>query len=148
MKLNKNNKTFVHKPDKDRKNWWLVDASDVPLGRLATSVANILRGKDKPYYTPFVDSGDFVVVINARQVKLTGKKAEQKTYYRHSGYLGNLKEIPFKQMLEKHPERIIRLAVRGMLPKNRLNRQIIKKLKVYPDSAHQHRAQQPQPRSI
>lgn len=148
MKLNENNKTFVHKPDKGKKNWWLIDAQDVPLGRLACAVANILRGKDKPYYTPFVDSGDFVVVINAKNIKLTGNKRELKMYYRHSGYVGNLKEIPFTDMIERHPERVIKLAVKGMLPKNRLNRQIIKKLKVYAGNEHKHTAQQPQNRSI
>ena len=144
MKLNENNKTLVHKPEKDKKNWWLIDAQNIPLGRLATQVANILRGKDKPYYTPFMDSGDFVVVINAKEVKLTGNKKNAKMYYRHSGYLGNLKEIPFSEMIQRHPERVIKLAVKGMLPKNRLNRQIIKKLKVYAGSEHTHAAQQPQ----
>jgi large subunit ribosomal protein L13 len=148
MKLNKNNKTFLYKDDKDKKDWWLIDATDIPLGRLATKLADILRGKDRPYYTPFMDSGDFVVVVNAKQVKLTGRKAETKMYYRHSGYLGNLKEIPFADMIERHPDRVIMLAVKRMLPKNKLNRQILKKLKVFPGTEHKHKAQQPKLRSL
>jgi large subunit ribosomal protein L13 len=111
---------------------------------LASQVANILRGKNRPHYTPFFDSGDFVIIVNADKVKLTGKKESQKVYYRHSGYLGGLKEISYKRMIATHPERVIAHAVRGMLPKNRLNRKILKKLKVYSGSQHKHQAQKPE----
>jgi len=144
MKLNKSNKTFLPKKEAIEKKWWLIDAEGIVLGRLATKIANILRGKEKPTYTPFFDTGDFVIVVNADKVKLTGKKEEQKMYYRHSGYLGGLKEISFKHMMAKHPERVITHAIRGMLPKNKLNRKILKKLKVYPGSEHKHEAQKPE----
>jgi large subunit ribosomal protein L13 len=146
MKLNKSNKTFLPQKDAIEKKWWLIDAEGIVLGRLASKVADILRGKDKPTYTPFFDTGDFVIVINADKVKLTGKKEEQKMYYRHSGYMGGLKEIPYKHMMTKHPERIVTHAVRGMLPKNRLNRKILKKLKVYagPGQKEKHKAQKPE----
>lgn len=144
MKLNKNNKTFLpQKSEIDRK-WWLVDADGIVLGRLATKIADVLRGKDKPLFTPFFDTGDFVVVINAKKIKLTGRKEEQKKYYRHSGYFGGIKEISFERMMATHPERVIVHAVKGMLPKNKLNRKILKKLKVYAGSEHKHRAQKPQ----
>lgn len=136
-------KTYYAKPGEVEREWLLVDAEDMVLGRLATQVAQILKGKTKPTYTPNVDVGDFVVVINADKIRLTGKKEEQKIYYRHSGYVGGLKETPFKRMLEKHPERIIEKAVRGMLPKNTLGRAMGKKLKVYAGSEHPHTAQNP-----
>jgi len=144
MKLNKSNKTFLPQKDAVDKKWWLVDADGVVLGRLATRVADILRGKDKATYTPFFDTGDFVIIVNADKIKLTGNKEEQKMYYRHSGYLGGLKETTYKHMMAKHPERIVTHAVRGMLPKNKLNRKILKKLKVFAGSEHKHRAQKPE----
>jgi len=148
MKLNKNNKTFVPQKTKIEKKWWLIDANDIVLGRLATKVADILRGKNKSIYTPFFDCGDFVIVINAEKIKLTGSKEKQKNYYRHSGYMGGLKQISYDKMMTTHPERIIIHAVRGMLPKNRLNRKILKKLKVYAASEHKHAAQNPEPIQI
>lgn len=126
----------------DRK-WVLVDASDKILGRVASKVAHMLRGKGKPIYTPHVDAGDFVVVVNAEKIKLTGKKLKDKMYYRHSGYPGGLKAINAKDLLEKRPEEVISKAVKGMLPKNRLGRKLIKKLKVYAGNTHPHEAQQP-----
>jgi len=128
--------------------WWLVDAADKPLGRVATEVARVIRGKHKPIYTPHLDTGDHVVVINAEKVLLTGKKAVQKTYFRHSGYMGGEKHIPFRRMIETHPERVIESAVRGMLPKNTLGRQLRKKLKVYAGPEHPHHGQQPAPLDI
>ena len=128
--------------------WWLVDAEGIPLGRLATQVARILRGKHKPIFTPHLDTGDHVVVINASKVALTGKKADQKTYFRHSGYMGGEKHIPFKRMIEAHPERVIELAVKGMLPKNNLGRTIKAKLRVYAGAEHPHQGQNPQPLTI
>jgi len=144
MRLNKDNKTFLPQNDNESKKWWLVDAEDVVLGRLATRIADILRGKDKPLYTPFFDTGDFVVVVNADKVKLTGNKETQKMYYRHSGYMGGIKETSYLRMKATHPERIIMQAVRGMLPKNKLNRKILKKLKVYAGPVHEHKAQKPE----
>ncbi|GAB4184333.1 MAG: 50S ribosomal protein L13 [Calditrichia bacterium] len=128
---------------KDRK-WYVVDATGISLGRLATRIATILRGKHKPYWAPHQDCGDFVVVVNASKVRLTGNKAEYKYYFRHSFYPGGASYIPFKQMLEKHPERIIEKAVWGMLPKNALGRKMVKKLKVYGGAEHPHTAQQPE----
>jgi large subunit ribosomal protein L13 len=122
-----------------------VDASGQTLGRLASEVARIVRGKHKPIYSPAVDVGDYVVVINAEKVHVTGRKLDQKMYYRHSGYPGGLKEISLRRMLATHPTRVIEHAVRGMLPKNRLGRKMIKKLKVYAGSDHPHQAQQPEP---
>lgn len=144
MKLNKSNKTFLPQKDEIDKKWWLIDADGMVLGRLATKVADILRGKDKPIYTPFFDTGDFVIVVNAEKIKLTGKKDKQKVYYRHSGYPGGLKEISYEKMITTHPERIIKHAVSGMLPKNKLNRKILKKLKVYTGPEHKHIAQKPE----
>ncbi|MFH1984086.1 MAG: 50S ribosomal protein L13 [Pseudomonadota bacterium] len=129
--------------DRDEK-WWVVDAEGQVLGRLATLVASRIRGKHKPIYTPHVDTGDMVIVINADKIVMTGNKWTQKTYYRHSGYIGGLTEITAEKLLEKRPEDIIRIAVKGMLPKNRLGRQLIKKLKVYTGTEHPHEAQQPQ----
>ncbi|MFQ5583327.1 MAG: 50S ribosomal protein L13 [Calditrichia bacterium] len=125
--------------------WFVVDASEYVLGRLATRVAHILRGKHKPAFAPHQDLGDFVIVINANKIKLTGRKAEQKIYFRHSGYVGGGREVPFRRMLAKKPEYIIEHAVRLMLPKNALGRKMIKKLKVYAGSEHPHEAQQPEP---
>jgi large subunit ribosomal protein L13 len=127
-------------PDK----WWVVDADGAVLGRLATQVAARLKGKYNPMYTPHVDTGDTVVVINAAKIKLTGRKLEQKNYYRHSGYMGGLKTINAKKLLEKRPEEVVRHAVKGMLPKNRLGRQLFKKLKVYAGARHEHAAQLPE----
>jgi large subunit ribosomal protein L13 len=141
-------KTYTPKAGDIQRSWWLVDASGKPLGRLATEVARVLRGKHKPMYTPHLDTGDNVVVINAAKVILTGRKAEQKTYFRHSGYMGGEKHIPFKRMLEKHPERVIERAVKGMLPKNTLGRQMRKKLRVYAGSEHPHQGQRPEPLEI
>jgi large subunit ribosomal protein L13 len=135
---------FAKKGEVERK-WYVVDADGQVLGKLATTVASHLRGKHKPVFTPHVDTGDFVVVINAEKIRVTGKKAEQKVYYRHSNYPGGLKSETFKERLDQKPEEIIRDAVWGMLPKNRLGRTLIKKLKVYRGSEHPHTAQQPEP---
>jgi large subunit ribosomal protein L13 len=126
-----------------QRQWYVVDAQDYVLGRLASNIASILRGKNKPAFAPHQDLGDFIVVINAEKVKLTGKKAEQKTYFRHSGYPGGAKTISFREMIEKHPERVIENAVRLMLPKNTLGRNMLKKLKVYAGENHPHQAQNP-----
>lgn len=136
-------KTYTPKKNDIEAGWWVVDAADKPLGRLASEVARVIRGKHKPTFTPHLDTGDFVVVLNASQVKLTGNKADQKTYFRHSGYMGGEQHIPFRRMLDRHPERVIELAVRGMLPKNALGRQLRRKLRVYPGSEHPHQGQQP-----
>ena len=124
--------------------WYLLDCSGKRLGRLSVQVANILRGKNKPEYTPNSDVGDFVVLVNAKNIEVTGNKSENKIYFRHTGYPGGIKQISFKDQLEKDPEKIIRDAVKGMLPKNKLNRQIIKKLKVYNDEVHPHEEQNPE----
>lgn len=136
-------KTYYAKPGDVKREWLLVDAEDMVLGRLATQLSAILKGKTKPTYTPHIDVGDFVVVINADKIRLTGKKADQKNYYSHSGFPGGLKEVPFKTMLEKHPTRILEKAVKGMLPKNTLGRAMGMKLKVYAGPEHPHEAQQP-----
>lgn len=136
-------RTYSAKPHEVKREWYVVDASGQTLGRLATRIATILKGKHKPIYTPHVDCGDFVVVINADKIQVTGRKMEQKFYYRHSGYPGGLKQISLRDQLDKHPDRVIQSAVRGMLPKNRLGRQMIKKLKVYASPDHPHQAQQP-----
>jgi large subunit ribosomal protein L13 len=141
-------KTHTPKAHAIHRQWWLVDAADKPLGRLASELARILRGKHKPIYTPHLDTGDYVVIVNAEQVKLTGNKAEQKTYFRHSGYMGGEKHIPFKRMIQTHPERVIELAVKGMLPKNALGREMRRKLKVYPGAEHPHQGQDPRPLEI
>ena len=133
---------YAHPGEVERK-WWLIDAEGATLGRLATQVAMILRGKNKPQYTPNTDTGDFVVIVNADKVKLTGLKADKKTYWRYSCYLGGLRFESFKDAMEKHPERVVEHAVRGMMPKNRLGRQQLKKLKVYAGSEHPHTAQNP-----
>ncbi len=136
-------KTFSLKNTEVSRDWVVFDASDKILGRFATKIADKLRGKDKPTFTPHVDGGDFVVVINAEKVKVTGNKAEQKKYYKHSLYPGGLKEKSYKEVLESTPERIIENAVKGMLPKNKLGKSIIKKLKVYSGSEHPHESQNP-----
>ncbi len=138
-------KTYSAKPSEVVSEWHLVDASGVPLGRLATRIATLLRGKHKPMYTPHIDTGDYVVVLNASQVKLTGNKLDQKIYDRYSGYPSGRRTRTAREMLEKRPEEVITIAVRGMLPKNRLGRQMIKKLKVYADGRHPHAAQKPEP---
>ena len=140
--------TLTPKKNEIERRWWLVDAEGQRLGRIATQIARILRGKHKPIYTPHLDTGDHVVVINASKVALSGNKAEQNTYFRHSGYMGCENHIPFKMMLEKHPERIIELAVKGMLPKNSLGRHMRQKLKVYAGAEHPHEGQKPQPLTI
>ncbi len=136
-------KTFVPKKEQIIKKWWLVDAENRVLGRLATEVAILLRGKRKPEFVNFLDSGDFVIVINAERIKLTGKKIEQKKYYSHSGYPGGIKEKTMKELMETKPEEIIKKAVWGMIPKNKLGREVYKKLKVYRGSHHPHEAQKP-----
>ncbi|MCE2455095.1 MAG: 50S ribosomal protein L13 [Gemmatimonadetes bacterium] len=141
-------KTYTPKASEIDRRWWLVDAEGEPLGRLATRIATVLRGKHKPSYTPHLDVGDHVVVVNAERVTLTGRKAEQKTYFRHSGYMGSERHIPFRTMIARHPERVIQLAVKGMLPKNALGRTMRKKLKVYSGPEHPHRSQSPEPMEI
>jgi large subunit ribosomal protein L13 len=138
-------KTYSPKAKDIEREWWVIDAADKTLGRIATQVANLLMGKHKPLYAPYIDTGDYVVVINAAKVKVTGKKAEQKIYYRHSGYPGGLKSQNFEELLSKDPSRVIELAVKGMLPHNRLGRAMIKKLNVYPGDEHPHQAQNPVP---
>ncbi len=136
-------KTYHAKPGEVEREWLVVDASDIVLGRLASQVAQILKGKHKPQYTPHVDTGDFVIVVNASKIRLTGNKMADKMKYRHSGFPGGLKEVPIATMLEKRPERVIELAVKGMLPKNTLGRAMLRKLKVYGGPDHPHEAQQP-----
>jgi large subunit ribosomal protein L13 len=135
--------TSVAKKDEVQKDWYVVDLEDKVLGRAATEIARVLRGKHKAIYTPSVDTGDFVIVLNAEKIRLTGNKLSQKKYYRHSGYTGSLKAITAENLLEKAPEELIRKAVKGMLPKNKLGRQMYKKLKVYCGADHPHQAQQP-----
>jgi large subunit ribosomal protein L13 len=136
-------KTYVTKNKDVQREWYVVDAAGQTLGRLAAQVARILRGKHKPTYSPSVDTGDFVIVVNAEKIHVTGRKLDQKIYYRYSGYPGGLKEITLRNLLQRHPARVIEHAVRGMLPKNRLGRQMFKKLKVYAGPDHPHAAQQP-----
>jgi large subunit ribosomal protein L13 len=138
-------RTFVAKPKTaaaERK-WWVIDAQNQPLGRVASRVATLLRGKHKPSFTPNVDTGDFVIVVNAAQIKVTGTKSKEKMYYRHSGYPGGIFQRTYEELLELKPDQPLTLAVRGMLPKNVLGRELIKKLKVYPTTEHPHAAQQP-----
>jgi large subunit ribosomal protein L13 len=136
--------TYSAKRTDNQEKWFVVNAQDAVLGRLATSVAARLRGKHNPLFTPHVDTGDWIVVINADKIRLTGRKWDQKNYYRHSGYMGGLKTITARKLMEKRPEDLIRFAVKGMLPKNRLGRQIFKKLKVYAGNQHPHEAQKPE----
>ena len=140
--------TYMPKKEEIVRKWYLVDAKDKILGRLAAKIARILSGKDKPIYTPHIDTGDFVIVVNARKVRVTGRKEEGKIYYHHSGYPGGLKKETLAELREKKPEEIIRRAVKGMLPKNRLGRKMLKRLKVYPDENHPHQAQNPEPISL
>jgi len=137
-------KTFSAKPADVQRDWYVVDATGKTLGRLASEIAYRLRGKHKAVFTPHVDTGDYIVVINADKVVVTGRKAEQKTYHRWTGYMGNMKSYNFEQLMERAPERAVRYAVRGMMPKNPLGRQMLKKLKVYSGPEHQHHAQAPQ----
>jgi large subunit ribosomal protein L13 len=137
-------KTQFAKKDEIERKWYVIDAKDAVLGKLAVKVATCLRGKNKPVFTPNVDTGDFVIVINAEKVRLTGKKITDKVYYHHSGYIGGIKAQTAKELLEKKPERIVEKAVWGMLPKNRLGRTMIKKLKVYKGAEHPHKAQAPE----
>lgn len=136
-------KTYVTKPADIERSWYVVDAEGQTLGRLASKISTVLRGKHKPIYSPSVDCGDYVVVINAEKIAVTGRRMDQKMYYRHSQYPGGLKTISLRQQLQKFPERVIGLAVKGMLPKNALGRKMFKKLKVYAGSEHPHHAQQP-----
>ena len=138
-------RTFTAKTKDIEREWFVVDAEGQTLGRLASRIAPILRGKHKPIYTPHMDCGDYVIVINADKVRVTGRKLDQKMYYRHSGYPGGLKSISLRDQLAQHPERVIEAAVRGMLPKNKLGRRMFKKLKVYAGDSHPHQAQQPKP---
>lgn len=140
--------TFQAKPGSVRREWYLVDASGKTLGRLCAEIARRLRGKHKPIYTPHVDTGDYIVVVNAEKIAVTGRKLEDKRYYWHTGYIGNLKSASLREMLARRPERVIELAVKGMLPKNPLGRAMFRKLKVYRGSQHPHAAQQPQPLDI
>jgi len=136
-------KTFVAKPQTVQRDWCVVDATDKTLGRLATELASRLRGKHKPEFTPHVDTGDHIIVVNAEKIRVTGKKLQDKMYYHHTGYVGNMKSISLEKQLAKHPERVIQAAVKGMLPKNPLGRAMFKKLHVYAGPEHPHTAQQP-----
>ncbi len=140
--------TISAKPAEVKRQWFVIDADGKTLGRVATEVAHRLRGKHKPIYTPHVDTGDYIVVINAAKVRVTGNKAKDKMYYRHTGYIGNLKSINFEDLQQKNPESIIEIAVKGMLPKNPLGRDMFRKLRVFAGDKHTHHAQQPQPLEI
>ena len=137
-------KTFMASPATIDRKWYVVDAEGKTLGRLASEVAKVLRGKNKPIFTPHIDTGDYVIVVNAEKIKVTGKKLDQKVYYRHSGYVGGIKETTLKEMLNKHPERVIEFAVKGMLPKGSLGREMYTKLFVYAGPDHKHEAQKPE----
>ena len=141
-------KTYTPRAGEIERRWYVVDATDKVLGRLASEVAQVLRGKRKPIYTPHADVGDHVIVINAGKVRITGRKAEQKVYYRHTGYPGGIRQTSYGEMLEKHPERIVQKAVWGMLPHTKLGRRIFKKLRVYAGNEHRHEAQKPVPLEI
>lgn len=136
-------KTYSQKASEVQRDWYVIDATNQTLGRLSTQIAVLLRGKHKPTFSPNLDGGDFVIVVNAEKVRLLGRKPDQKMYYRHSGYPGGFKAIPYKRMLATHPDRILRFAVKGMLPKTRLGRQQLLKLKIYAGPKHPHTAQQP-----
>ncbi len=138
-------KTFSAKPAEVKRDWYVIDASGKTLGRLATEIASRLRGKHKPEYTPHVDTGDYIIVINAAKVRVTGNKLADKMYHRHTGYIGSLKSLTLAELLEQAPERVIEYAVKGMLPKNTLGRQMARKLKIYAGAEHNHEAQQPVP---
>ena len=137
-------KTYMANPDKIERKWYVVDADGCTLGRLASGVASVLRGKNKPQFTPHVDTGDYVIIVNADKIKVTGKKLEQKIYYNHSDYVGGMRETTLKEMLAKKPERVIELAVKGMLPKGPLGRSMYTKLFVYAGPEHKHEAQKPE----
>jgi large subunit ribosomal protein L13 len=141
-------KTFSAKPEAVRRDWYLVNAEGKTLGRLASELARRLRGKHKPVYTPHVDTGDYIIVINAEKIRVTGRKLQDKMYYRHTGYIGNMKATSLQRMLDTHPERVIEIAVKGMLPKNALGRKMFSKLHVYTGAEHAHAAQQPQPLTL
>ncbi len=141
-------RTFTAKKEEIKREWYLVDAEGQTLGRLASRIAPIIKGKHKPIYTPHLDCGDFVVVINADKVRVTGRKLDQKIYYWHSQYPGGIKSVTLRDQLARYPERVVQAAVRGMLPKNKLGRRMIKKLKVYAGDSHPHQAQQPKPLKI
>ena len=138
-------RTFTAKNENIEHEWYVVDAAGQTLGRLASRIAPILKGKHKPTYTPYVDCGDYVIIVNADKVRVTGRKLDQKFYYRHSGYPGGVKSISLRHQLDKYPERVLEAAVRGMMPKNKLGRRMMKKLKVYAGDSHPHQAQQPKP---
>ena len=137
-------KSFMASPSNIERKWYVVDAAGKPLGRVASQVASILRGKNKPIYTPHIDTGDYVIIVNADKVKVTGKKLDQKIYYRHSDYVGGMKEATLREMMDKKPEKVIELAVKGMLPKGPLGRTMYKKLFVYAGAEHGHEAQKPE----
>ena len=141
-------KTFSAKPESVKRDWFVIDATDKTLGRLSTEIARRLRGKHKPEFTPHVDTGDYIVVVNAQKVAVTGAKLDDKQYHRFTGYVGNLKTTNLRDLLATHPERVIEIAVKGMLPKNPLGRAMYRKLKVYAGAEHPHAAQQPQPLEI
>jgi large subunit ribosomal protein L13 len=141
-------RTYTPKPTDVERQWHVIDATDVVLGRLASQVATLLRGKHKPIYAPHLDTGDFVIIVNAGKVAVSGKKLEQKKAYRHSGYPGGLRAIAYSDLMEKHPERAVEKAIKGMLPKNTLGRKMFSKLKVYAGSEHPHQAQRPVPYDI
>ena len=141
-------RTYTPKPADVQRQWYVIDATDVVLGRLASQVASLLRGKHKPIFAPHIDTGDFVIIVNADKVALSGKKLEQKRAYRHSGYPGGLRSISYADLMRKHPERAVEKAIKGMLPKNRLGRKMFGKLKVYAGPEHPHRGQRPVPYEI
>jgi len=138
-------KTFSAKPEEVRRDWYLVDATDKTLGRLATELASRLRGKHKPEFTPHVDTGDHIVVVNAARIRVTGNKLQDKMYHRHTGYIGNLKSVNLQTLMDNSPEQALTFAVKGMLPKNRLGRAMMRKLRIFAGPEHSHQAQQPQP---
>ena len=137
-------KTYMANPDKIERKWYVVDATDKTLGRLTSEIAKVLRGKNKPVYTPHIDTGDYVIVVNAEKIAVTGKKLDQKIYYKHSDYVGGMKETTLREMMDKKPEKVIELAVKGMLPKGPLGRAMIKKLHVYAGAEHNNQAQKPE----
>jgi large subunit ribosomal protein L13 len=141
-------KTFSAKPAEVRRDWYVVDATNKTLGRLSTEIAMRLRGKHKPEYTPHIDTGDYIVVVNAEKVRVTGNKLQDKMYHHHTGYIGNLKSVPLQKMLDEHPERVIQTAVKGMLPRGSLGRQMYAKLRVFVGPEHTHAAQQPIPLEV
>ena len=141
-------KTFSAKPEDVRRDWFVVDAAGKTLGRLATEIARRLRGKHKPEYTPHVDTGDYIVVVNAEKIRVTGNKLKDKMYHRYTGYVGNLKSMPLEKLLEQTPERALQYAVKGMLPRNPLGRKMLSKLRIYAGPEHEHQAQQPTPLNI